>query len=242
MGMRRVAKSKCVVMVPVGHHIEPATEKALSALESVGYPVWRVYGHSDIARGRSKLASAALDAGFEQIMWIDADVVFDPSAVDRLRAHRLPIVCGIYPAKASRRLTCTPLDDDPELVFGEGGGLVELRYAATGFLLTHRSAYERIRDHHVLPLCSDGDERLWPFFLSLVVPTDDGRHAYLSEDFSFCHRARAAGLRVLADTTIRLGHIGSYVYSWEDAGQSLRRVASYRLRLCKKLDDPSSAA
>ncbi|MFO0634061.1 MAG: hypothetical protein U0168_14540 [Nannocystaceae bacterium] len=243
MAKRRIAKSKCVVLVPVSHHIEPATQKALSCLEAAGYTVWRVYGLSDIARGRSKLASAALDAGFEQLMWIDADVVFDPDAVDRLRAHGLPMVCGIYPAKAARRLTCATLGEEPEFVFGEGGGLVELRYAATGFLLTHRSVYERVREHHRLPTCTDGDERLWPFFLSLVVPTDDGSHAYLSEDFSFSHRVREAGFQVMADTTIRLGHVGSYVYSWEDAGMALRRVPSYRLRMCKRIEpDPSSAA
>lgn len=40
---------------------------------------------------------------------------------------------------------------------------------------------------------------------------------YLAEDFAFCERARRAGHPVLADTSIRLFHIGRYGYSWEEA-------------------------
>ena len=59
MARRRIAKSKCVVLVPVSHHIEPATEKALSRLEDAGYTVWRVYGLSDIARLNPRRSSSA---------------------------------------------------------------------------------------------------------------------------------------------------------------------------------------
>ena len=35
-------------------------------------------------------------------MWIDSDVVFYTDDLERLRAHKLPLVCGIY-AKKGRR-------------------------------------------------------------------------------------------------------------------------------------------
>ena len=47
---------------------------------------------------------------------------------------------------------------------------------------------------------------------------------YLAEDFAFCERARQCGYTILADTTIRLGHIGSCEYSWEEAGSDTRLV------------------
>ena len=55
----------------------------------------------------------------------------------------------------------------------------------------------------------------------------DGGFRYLSEDYSFCERARSAGHKVFADTSIRLGHVGEYEYVWEDAGSDRPRYASY---------------
>ena len=66
--------SKCVVLVPTFSHIEPACERALRELENRGYVVRRQYGFSQIDYGRNVMASAALRDGFEQLMWIDADV------------------------------------------------------------------------------------------------------------------------------------------------------------------------
>jgi len=63
------------------------------------------------------------------------------------------------------------------------------------------------------------------------IATDAKRHAYLAEDFAFSHRARAAGLKIMADTTIRLGHIGPYAYSWEEAGGSNQRFGTYIFRV-----------
>jgi hypothetical protein len=57
------------------------------------------------------------------------------------------------------------------------------------------------------------------------------RHWYLSEDFSFSHRARQVGYKIFADTTIRLGHIGRYSYAWEDAGMTLPRFGSFEFHI-----------
>ena len=78
-----------------------------------------------------------------------------------------------------------------------------------------------------LPVCilmfGDG---VVPWFQPMVRDYQDG-HWYLGEDFAFCERARLAGYRIFADTSIRLWHHGAYGYSWEDAGSEVRRYASY---------------
>jgi hypothetical protein len=65
----------------------------------------------------------------------------------------------------------------------------------------------------------------------MVVPDGPGQHWYLAEDYAFFERARRAGHRIMADTTIRLRHIGRYGYSWEDAGLEAPRYARFDLRL-----------
>ncbi len=48
-----------------------------------------------------------------------------------------------------------------------------------------------------------------------------------------CERARRAGYRLYPDTTIRLGHVGSYAYTWEDACRESSRYESYVYRVTR---------
>jgi hypothetical protein len=224
------------VLVPVGAHVEPDCEKGLQALEARGYEVRRVRGYAAIDQARSQMATDALADGFDELMWIDADIVFDPADVERLRRHGRPVVCGIYPKKNARALACHLLPDTPTLRFGSHGGLVEVLYAPTGFLLTRRTVYERMLEHEELPVCNQRFTRpVVPYFLPLVVPDDEG-HWYLGEDFAFSERARRSGFSIMADTTIRLWHVGSYRYGWEDAGSTPERYSDYEFAVWR--DEP----
>jgi hypothetical protein len=83
---------RCVILVPFASSITPPCERALEELERRGYPVRRVGGYAAIDQGRNQMATDALLDGYEETMWIDADVDFHPNAIDHLRSHRLPIV------------------------------------------------------------------------------------------------------------------------------------------------------
>ena len=144
---------RCVILVPFATSITPPCERALEELERRGYPVRRVGGYAAIDQGRNQMATDALLDGFEETMWIDADVDFHPNAIDRLRSHRLPIVCGIYPQKGKRALASHVMPGAPKMVFGKDGGLVEILYAGAGFLLVRREAYMAIQQR--LPMCNE---------------------------------------------------------------------------------------
>jgi hypothetical protein len=88
---------QCAILVPVAPQIAPGTEKGLRQLETMGYPVWRVYGFAAIDVARCRIATKALLEGFQELMWLDADIGFEPPAVERLRAHDLDFVAGVYP-------------------------------------------------------------------------------------------------------------------------------------------------
>jgi hypothetical protein len=175
------------------------------------------------------MASDALRDGFEETLWIDSDIGFDRDSVERLRAHGLPIVCGVYPKKGQRAIACNVLPGTPRMLFGDEGGLVELQYAGAGFLLVRREVYLKVQRHLKLPICNERfGEPLIPFFYPLLHPVEDG-HWYLAEDYAFCERVRASGYRIFADTTIRLWHIGTYRYGWEDAGIEQQRFRTFTL-------------
>jgi hypothetical protein len=208
-------------------HVEPACEDALKELERRGYVVRRVRGYAAVDQARNHMATDALAEGFQETMWIDSDVSFDPDVVDQLRAHRLPVVCGIYPRKGQRCLTCHVLPETTQLIFGAQGGLMEILYAAAGFLLVQREVYVDIQARFKLPTCNERfGQRMVPFYQPMVVPDGDG-YWYLPEDYAFCERARRCGYKVWADTSIRLWHHGGYAYGWEDAGIEQKRFGTF---------------
>jgi hypothetical protein len=177
------------------------------------------------------MASDALADGFDELMWIDSDIGFNPDDVDRLRSHELPLVSGIYPKKGVRALASHLLPETDSVQFGKRGGLLEIKYAATGFLLTQRRVYAAVREQADLPVCNQRFGRpVVPYFLPLLVPDGPG-HWYLGEDFAFSERARRAGFAVMADTRIRLNHIGKCSYSWEDAGSDRPRYGDYQFNV-----------
>jgi hypothetical protein len=240
--------SQCVILVPANNGIEPACDHALRQLERMGYPVWRVPGFAAIDAARSQLATDAVARGFEELMWIDSDIEFDPAAVERLRSHNRPLVSGLYPKKGMRALASSLLPETQKIIFGEAGGVFEIRYAATGFLFTKRQVYIDIQRLLNLPVCNQQfNKPLVPFFWPMVIDDDAPlptgkpeppgvsgpfkRPWYLSEDFAFSHRARQAGYKIHADSTIRLGHIGRYTYAWEDAGMALPRFGRFEFNV-----------
>lgn len=220
---------RCAILVPVAGQILSECDRALRELEKRGYSVWRVAGYSAIDQGRNQLATDALLDGYEETFWIDSDVGFDPDAVDRIRWHRLPICCGIYPKKGPRELSSHVMPGTPKLVFGAGGGVVEILYAATGFLHVRREVYQAVLETLQLPICNERFAHpMIPFFHPMLHEIEDGRW-YLAEDFAFSERVRRSGFKIHADTAIRLRHIGNYNYSWEDAGGNLPRYDTFTL-------------
>jgi hypothetical protein len=225
--MEAAGRRACVVLVPYLGHIAPACETGLRELERRGYVVWRMPGHSDIARGRSMIATSALHEGFDELMWIDSDIAFSADDIDKLRRHEVSIAGGVYAQKGPSRLCMNPLTVPTTITFGAEGGLVEVAHLATGFLLTRRQAYEDIQRHHDLPRCGEEMPGIIPFFHSIIDGSKEKGFRYLSEDYSFCERARAAGHKIHADTSIRLGHVGDYEYVWEDGGGARPIYATY---------------
>lgn len=204
-------KSKCVVLVPVARYIEPQTDDLLKQLAGRGYDVRYLRGASMVDLARSTMATQALRDGYEETFWIDSDMAFDPDDVDKIRSHKLPICAGMYPCKGPKRFAGKLMEAGQQVIFGEGGGLIEVDKVGFGFVHIRRQVYEAIMER-TRPAAGGYDGReVIPFFRPMI-----SQGTYLSEDFSFCTRAAMAGFSIKVDTTIKLGHIGNKTYTWDD--------------------------
>ena len=196
-------------------------------------------GHDSlITRSRNTIVASFLDMPqATHLMFIDADIVFQPEYVQRMLKFDQDLVAGMYPIKnidwPRLRQQATPENSDAQ--FAEAGlnyvglpcvgadreereGFVTGTYAGTGFKLIKRSVFERLIAAH--PETKYDAAQTWPrpkhrsqnqyaLFDCMIEP---GTNIYLSEDFAFCRRWRQLGGKIWLDTKSRLGHIGSYKY------------------------------
>lgn len=208
--------SKCCILVPSRDGIDPACEAALGELRRRGYHLSIMRGVTSIDQIRSQMATDALDAGFQELFWIDDDIVFNPDDVDLLRSSGLAFVGGVYPKKGEPQLTIRWSEGTTSVVLGEGGGLVDVKYASTGFLLTHASVYDAMQVKGLARAAFGQFGRSMMGYFQPMTITEGTISRYLAEDWSFCHRASEAGIPIMVDTRPRLMHVGRYAYSWED--------------------------
>ena len=225
-------RAKAVVLVPHLNGVDWECEQSLRRLEEEGVRVVRSGGNSQVDVARNRLASEALHDGAESILFIDADLGFDPLDALRLLARPEPVVSGVYAKKGRREFASIFAAGVDEVVFGAHAfGLYPLQYAATGFLRIKATVFRRMIDELELPLCNRKWGRgEWPFFQPTVVPHGEWGHHYLGEDWAFSHRLALIGVTPMADTSIRLWHYGRHPFGWEDAGAEGQRFATYTFR------------
>jgi glycosyltransferase involved in cell wall biosynthesis len=134
-------------------------------------------------------------------------------------------------------------DDDPtvldryvgDFVFNPKGGSgsiridepVEVLEIGTGFMMISRKALEKFTESykelmykpdHVRTEAFDGTREIMQFFQAEIDPVSK---RYLSEDYWFCQKSQAIGLKTWFCPWMRLQHVGTYIF-----GGSLADLAS----------------
>jgi hypothetical protein len=172
-----------------------------------------VCGCSVVSRARNLLVRDFLDSDCTDLMFIDADINFEPDDVLRLMAWssdpQKGIVGGVPRTRKTNKVYIAQLDQDEEGVTMNGMGLVRAKRIATAFMMVRRDVFERLVNENPQWNYYDhtADKQLNAVFDFLV--TEEG---YMGEDYLFCDRARQIGYEVWIDPTIKLGHMGVQEY------------------------------
>jgi hypothetical protein len=168
------------------------------------------WSSANVSPARNSLTGRFLDEyDAEWLLWIDADMAFEHTALDGLLASadpaERPIVGGLCFGSMLGRLFPTiyqfvETDDGLTTVRVEEypDGLVQCAATGAAFLLIHRSALEAMRDRKF--------NAAFPWFQEAELA---GQPA--GEDLTFCIRAGILGLPVFVDTRVRIGHHKSIV-------------------------------
>jgi len=195
-----------------------------------------LYNESLVQRARNAIAFGFMkQSPCTHLMFIDADISFNPQHIVELLLARKDIIGASYSKKsinwpAVRQAMENGVRTD-QLVHCSGNHVViadkqgpqeiplfdpyEVRYLGTGFMLITRKAFEEFEkaypDHwyknNHIPSAPMG-EKLWAYFDCDI---DEGK-IYRSEDYYFCGKMRKAGMKIWLAPWQALTHFGTYAY------------------------------
>ncbi len=197
-----------------------------------------LFNESLIQRARNALVHGFLKTDFTHLMFIDADIRFNPQDVIPMLLADKPILCGIYPKKEinwnaihaaaqagvpAHELRRYSGSFVVNLVGYAGEQRVEIDQpceiwnGGTGFMLIKREVFESLKEH-VPSYINDtndlggniGQERIHEFFATSIEPIGE---RLLSEDYHFCKIWREkCGGKVWAAPWAQLGHVGTHIF------------------------------
>lgn len=212
-------------------------------------------GDSLIPRIRNSIVAEVLaNPVFTHLLWIDADIGFDPESVIRLLVADRDVVCGLYPLKklvwpetipqdmtrAQWEALYTHYPYNP--VAGakiDDQGFIEVLDAPTGMMMIKRAVLEQMCDaypglkytpDHMLGMEGIKDQiQDYHYRLFDVMTEENGR--YLSEDYAFCRRWQNIGGKIYIDAKSNLSHQGGHLYTGDFLQSLLARHAQHADRL-----------
>lgn len=218
-------------------------QSALRAHGGIKFKLEMQQNDALITRARANLVAAFLDdPEATHLLFIDADIGFQPEQVLRLIASGADVCAAIYPIKRidweKVRLTLEAGRPDPGAAalhyvlevedpnhIATRGEFARVRGAGTGFLMIQRHVLEKMcaqyqalrfrADHNYRDALADSPNRV-ALFECMIDPVTG---AYLSEDFSFCRRWTDMGGEIWADLKSQLDHVGPTTYEGNLATQ-----------------------
>ena len=189
----------------------------------IDWTVETMTNESLISRARNTLTAKFLATkDSTHLMFIDADIGWEPWHLLALLNHDKDVIGGLYPMKTIPVKWCVngipgALDNDPN-------GLLEVTKTGTGFLLMKRHVFEKLKSHPAVKpfnndigLPAELNENMKTYFDTAV-----RENRYYSEDWTFCENWRDLGGQVFVDKRVLLRHVGTYTFDFAAQDQLYR--------------------
>lgn len=147
---------------------------------------------------RNSLVSQAINGGYEYLLFIDSDMIFNQDTLDKLLAMDKDIATGVYYARRGDHAPVCYPKLYPKSIFRKQEAvkftvlpkakIFKVEGCGMGFCLIKTSALRKIVKRYPNPF----------------EPIKN-----LSEDLAFCYKARKCGFDIWARSDVLLKHIGS---------------------------------
>lgn len=177
-------------------------------------------GNCHVDDGRNSIVRDFLESDCTDLVFLDADVDWEPKDLVQLCQRDLDIVGGVYPYRREGGENM-PVRMMPGAV--ERDGLLEVEGLPTGFMKIKRHVLERMAV--IAPKYFD---KIYETALIFDRPTPGADKTRWGGDVDFCNRWRAMGGRIFADCELRLGHTATVIVR-DSLGAHIRRLSGATL-------------
>jgi hypothetical protein len=181
----------------------------------IDWTVETMTNESLISRARNTLTAKFLNTeGSTHLMFIDADIGWEPWHLLALLNADKDVIGGLYPMKSLPVKWC--VNGIPGADENDPSGLVEVTKTGTGFLLMKRHVFEKLNQHPaVKPFTNDiGLDPALNVHMKTYFDTAVREGRYYSEDWTFCENWRDLGNQIFVDKRVLLKHTGTYVFDF----------------------------
>lgn len=189
---------KTMIAIPAMEQMYSWSAQCLMNLIPVGECKTEFIIRMQVDVARNVLAQKAIEGGFDRVLWIDSDMTFEPDLMQRLSAaldagydaatglyfkRTFPLEPVIYKSIDTETPKAEPYWDYPQ------DSLFEVAGCGFGGVLSKTEA-----------LADTSEPPFLPFL-------------HLGEDLSFCVRMAEKGRKIACDSRVKLGHMGTIVFS-----------------------------
>lgn len=193
--------------------------RSREALHKAGLPTayYLLSGNCHVDDARNTVVADFLESGCTDLVFIDADVSWEPADLVRLCEYDCDLVGGVYPYRRDTGREGMPVRNKAGCLVPDEDGLLEVEGLPTGFL--------RIRRHVLETLAADAET----FSrngkdIPLIFERDIYNGGRRGGDIHFCMKWLAKGGKAYAAANMRLGHVGKHIVR-DSLAASLRRQA-----------------
>ena len=186
-----------------------------------------------ISRARNTLTAKFLEMPeSSHLMFIDADIGWEPWHLLVLLNRDVDVIGGLYPMKTM------PIN---WVVNGFNGaeegtdGLQEVSKAGTGFLLMKKHVFEKMNSHPAVKRYNNdiGLDPKYDQYLKTYFDTAVRQNRYYSEDWTMCENWRDLGGKIWVDKRVLLRHTGTYTFCQENQDLLLNTIGPMYLEAQK---------
>ena len=209
---------------------------------NLNFTLATIANESLVTRGRNTLVAMFLENPmYTHLMFIDADIGFNPNDIVKLLHRDKEVVTGAYPKKsinwpAIHQMAGTYEADkcwdlakhqaqyvinvkkqhreQEEIPIIEG--LIPVLDSGTGFMMIKRSCIDKLIEKFPETKYNNDlntDPKYNPYFYAIFdTMIDPESKRYLSEDYTFCRRWQSIGGEIWMDPSIDLDHYGNYSF------------------------------
>jgi len=185
-------------------------------------------GNCHVDDARNAVVYEFLKTDCDELVFLDADVSWEPEHLIALCNFDSEMVGGVYPYRREGEGESMPVRMLPGVFEADANGLLEVDGLPTGFLRIKRSVFEKMRPYVA---AYDKGGKVTPVFFERDM-LGIGRRG---GDIGFAMRWRAIGGKCHAAVDLRLGHTGKYTLK-DSLAASLRRQTGQTLKyVCNRI-------